>query len=119
MFTVCYDLPSQSFLRKGAKYRLLGGSPDSTHNWLEYRTDIQWRLEGLEQDEIRSQIVSLHSELSGLYGKLCNDEGSGCQYPATVVLNDNLVCHGIECDVDTVRIVEVGGIYYGKCEKGL
>ncbi len=45
---------------------------------------------------------------SGLYQALCQPDSSGvCQFSSEVVLSVNLPCHGPECDVDTVRVVQV------------
>ena len=39
---------------------------------------------------------------------LCAADASGaCQFPTEVTLSSNLDCHGMECVVDTVRVVQV------------
>lgn len=36
-----------------------------------------------------------------------------CDFQSVVVLDENLACHGRECNVDTVRVVEVApGVFY-------
>ncbi len=92
----CVDLPSQSFLKKGAVYILRGGSPVS-----EFRSDpSQYATASSEKFVLNTS--------SPLYQLLRN---SG-QYQLTVELQDDLVCDGIECDVDTVRMVKVDDVYY-------
>ena len=45
---------------------------------------------------------------SPLYQKLCNPNGSGdCQVQPQIVLDTNLECSGLECDLDNLRIVMV------------
>ena len=104
-YPLCYDLPERAFLRKGAKYRAVGGSPKS--HMLQYRSELEEKTTTLDQ------FVTL-DEGSDLYNALCQPGAQGCQYPATVTLSSNLVCAGPECDVDTVRLVKVNGIFYGK-----
>lgn len=101
---LCVDLPKQPFLKIGAKYRLLGSSKKPL--WLE--DDSQHDTATVHQH------VTLHNATSQLYDMLCAaDESAECQYPAVVVLDSNLDCDGIECELDTLRTVEVNGIYYG------
>jgi len=56
---------------------------------------------------------------SSLYATLCNkDEDGNCAYTSTVTLSTNLDCDGLECDIDTVRMVAIvddssgGFVYY-------
>ena len=92
------DLPSLSFLRKGAKYRLLGHS-----NWID--------------DNHHNDRVVL-SPNSQLYQKLCNlSSNNTCQFPSIVILDENLECNvpnSIECNVDTltVPIQVIPGVFY-------
>ncbi len=102
-YPLCNDFPSKSFLRKGAKYRLLGGSnlPELMDDPVEFAG--------------RSETVKLHlDETSPLRSLLCNENNVGqCDYRIHVTLQTNFDCTGIECDVDTVRVVEVEpGIFY-------
>jgi hypothetical protein len=105
-YPLCYDLPERPFLRKGAKFRLLGGSNKPIlQEDLSFRETVDFK-----------QHISLNFT-SNLYAALCNDGGNGCEYPSIVTLDSNLACHGgdLECLVDTARTVEVDGIYYGEC----
>jgi uncharacterized protein (DUF1800 family)/uncharacterized protein (DUF1501 family) len=99
-YPMCTDLPKLSFLRIGAKYRLLGSShvPD-----LKKQT---WKIvKG-------TQLLALDS-LSNLYGKLCSPSQLGtCSYPSVVVLDVNLPCNGFECRLDTIHVVQVGSAFY-------
>jgi len=101
-YPLCYDLPDRPFLRKGAKYRLLGGS--SQPKWQE--DDSEW-----SGDESVKRVEL--SQSSELYAKLCNSNGSTCQYSATVTLDTNLACDGTECNIDTIRVVQVEpGVFF-------
>lgn len=51
---------------------------------------------------------------SELYEKLCNpDEDGNCNFPITVTLDSNLACHGKECRIDDLEVVQVApGAFY-------
>ena len=104
LYPLCVDKPRYHFLKRGAKYRLLAGSSSP-----ELQNDpASW--EG-NSEAIR---VNLPSN-SHLYDALCNyqDDTSSCSFPSVVTIDTDLTCIGIECDVDTVRVVEViAGIFY-------
>jgi hypothetical protein len=68
-----------------------------------------------KETDFLTQHVALDAASSALYSELCSPVAGECTYPSGVVtLSANLPCDDIECSVDTVRIVEVDGIYYGK-----
>ena len=105
---MCVDLPDKPFLRIGAKYRLLGRSPvPEVHN-----DDVQW------SSSSTAKRLKVEKNGSGLYGRLCGSVGNNgsCEYPALVVLDANLECaansKASECRADTVRVVQVDGLYY-------
>lgn len=100
---LCSDLPDRHFLRSGATYILLGSIPSSKyHNELS-----EW------SQDINVVRTKLDSEKSLLYGKLCNSQNGKCQYAPKVVLDTNLNCVGIECEIQAPRLVEVEpGVYY-------
>lgn len=104
-YPLCEDLPEKAFLRKGAKYKLLGG--DATPKWQQHNDDIDW-------NDPKTKHVVLDPDSSNLYAALdCQESGLSCEYSPVIVLDDNLACVGIECDIDTVRVVQVGaGIFY-------
>merc|ERR1719410_2793426 len=52
------------------------------------------------------------STSSPLYAKLCSAIDGTCSYPNIVVLDSNLECDAKECEVDTLRVVQVGSVYY-------
>jgi len=97
-YPLCVDMPSRQFLRKGAKYRLLAGSA---------------RPELMTDNSKFTQRFTL-SSTSSLFDVLCNDQGSAvCTFPQIVELDINLSCDSVECEVDTVRVVEVtSGVFY-------
>ena len=96
-YPLCNDLPSKSFLKKGAKYRLLGSSslPELTNDPTEFST---------ESETVRIVL----GEASTLRSLLCDENQAGeCDFKNFVTLQVNHNCIGIECEVDTVRVVEV------------
>ena len=92
----CVDLPSQSFLKKGAVYTLRGSSPVS-----EYRTDPSNYASSSSEKFVLDTSSSLYD--------LLHNNGT---YELTVELADDLVCTANECSVDTVRMVKVDDVYY-------
>ncbi len=102
-YPLCSDFPPKSFLRKGAKYRLLGSSslPELMSDPKEFASD----------DAVTRLVLN---ETSPLRSILCNKKLSGeCVFENSVVLDSNHYCTGIECEVDTVRVVQVtDNIFY-------
>lgn len=101
-YPLCVDLPQKMFLRKGAVYRLLGASfmPELMEDDPAFETD----------PDIRRFTLDASSKLRA---KLCNQDSNGsCQYANSVTLDSNLDCTDKECNADTVRVVEVSGIFY-------
>jgi hypothetical protein len=101
---LCSDLPSQHFLKKGATYRLLGA--DSSPQLLD------------DPDEWSGAAplrVSLDSA-SPLAVKICNKSNPNnapCIYSVKVVLDEDLACGGVECNLNDVRTIELEpGIWY-------
>jgi hypothetical protein len=86
------------FLRLGAKYRLLGANP--LPELMEDNPDF-----ANPDYEIKRFVLDGESSL---YSKLYNRG----DYRAVVVLDQNLSCYGKECDVDTVRVVQVAPYVY-------
>lgn len=91
-YTPCSDLPSDIFLKKKAKYRLLGKAK---------RSDIQ-NIDPL-------QILSLETS-SLLRNALCQPTLEGiCSHPGVVYLEDNLSCTGAECNLnEPPKLVDIG-----------
>ena len=98
-YILCTDLPAHSFLKEGAHYRLLGGnsSPELMQDPDEFANDAANNI-------LRAEL----SPDSALYQKLHNDG----DYDVTVELESDFACFGIECQVDTLRVVKVGSVYY-------
>jgi hypothetical protein len=89
----CVDLPARRFLRKGAHYEYLGQTPTPRHQGGGHGT------------------VTIAAG-SALHPLLCGAPASSpCQFPREVILASNLACHGIECSVDTIRVVAVADTY--------
>lgn len=101
---LCADLPDRHFLRPGAMYRLLGSAAvadlvneDST--WAGSENIVRLRLR----------------DSSRLFKLLCNsDDGSAtnCRYPGKLVLQEEIPCTALECQVESPRIVGVNGVFY-------
>lgn len=102
-YPLCKHLPAQHFLKMGATYRLLGSTPNS-------------RLLAEQETWFNSTTikrVKLVPE-SALYAKLCQpSEDGSCQYQSVIEIEENLACTGVECDTDSLRIIEVTeGLFY-------
>lgn len=96
-YPACWDLPQRAFLRKGAKYIYLGQDPLGTLNG--------------DHGHVRNYpVLTLDSSSSKLFEALCGGRGAQATCSAMrseVVLAANLPCDGVECDVQTVRTVQV------------
>ena len=96
-YPMCSELPPDSFLKQGAKFRLLGKGKNS---------DIQ---------QISTDTIPLSlNASSSLYQLLCGeDENGSCSFPAVVNLSNNLDCDGKECEVSHPKLLNVGNnIHY-------
>lgn len=105
-YPLCVKLPDHMHIREGAKYRLLGRSPVPE----QYEGDYEWsNKDGVKRLVLQPEVGS------GLYSVLCGDSSGQCSYPSLVILDSDLSCSdnsAPECDVDTVRVVQVGEVYY-------
>lgn len=95
---LCTDLPTQAFLKKKAGYRLLGSK-----NSPELMDENYW-FENDANDILRLEL----DPASSLYEKLYN---SG-NYHVSIELDADLDCYGVECNLDTIRVVKVGSYFY-------
>ena len=87
-YPLCEDLPQGAFLSKGARFEFFGS---------------QYGF---------NDALTLHSS-SPLYTALCApDASSNCSFQASVILSQDLSCHGDECDATLPAIVKVGAAYY-------
>lgn len=91
------DLPNYQFLRKGAKYRLLGSS---TYPHLHHQPQ-SWFDEGYEATGLQL------STGSNPFSRLCNGSVESCNFQPEITLTSNLNCVGDECNVDEIRLVRV------------
>jgi hypothetical protein len=121
-YILCEDLPTASFLKKGAKYRLLGGTsgmilclicclPINTAvktNLLDSAPELIKDPSYFSQDNLYNITRAELDPSSALYQRLFN----GGDYQMTVTLENDLTCTQIECLVDTLRVVKVGVIYF-------
>ncbi|KAL7542550.1 hypothetical protein ACHAXR_011864 [Thalassiosira sp. AJA248-18] len=105
-YLLCKDLPAQSFLKKGAGYRLLGGKSSP-----ELMKDPSHFADDSINDILRVEL----SPSSALYERLHN----GGNYEVFVELESDLICTPgtFECDVDTLRVVKLGSVYYEFVER--
>jgi hypothetical protein len=106
-YPLCSDLPDKHFLAQGALYKLLGS-----------KSIPELQLDPPEWSEGES-VEWLELELSSpLYETLCGSpDSSSCVLPPMVVLNETLECSGRECELDTIRTVKVGGVFYEYARK--
>ena len=100
-YPLCEDLPEKAFLKTGATYRFLGSSPlpELMNDPTEFASDP-------------SIIRLVLSDSSALGGKLCNGSSGDCNFENMVTLDSSVPCDGVECDLDTVRVVQVGTSFY-------
>jgi hypothetical protein len=103
-YPLCADLPTRHFLVKGATYRLLGrrSEPELISDPLSWINN---------PDAVRFSLQP--NGRNSLFAKLCHAGSEDqCQFPAEVVLNTTVDCNSLECSVDTVRTVEVNGMFF-------
>ena len=103
-YPLCSDLPQQSFLRPGAKYRFLGseGKPELING------RDHWGFG--ETQQVHRPLFSPDLHHSHLHKALCGlnaSSGEHCRFQSSIVLDTALPCHGQECDLDTVRVVKI------------
>ena len=101
-YPLCVDFPPKSFLIKGASYRLLGSSnlPELMEDPLQFKGSTY----------IKRVVLDEQSSLRSL---LCDENQTGnCNFKNSVTLQRNFECTGIECDVDTLRVVQVEHTFY-------
>jgi len=100
-YPLCSDIPPTSFLKSGAKYRLLGKtkiSDDQELFLLNHSSDI---------------AVTILDDSSILRQRLCRSWNGECTYPGIVQINWDIECTGIECNLDNIKVVEVEeNVYY-------
>jgi len=103
-YPLCRDLPDQAFLRKGAAYRLIGSEEHA-----EQQKD-KWDVY-----DYKMYVTLENGGTSSLFNTLCQPRspgGTDCQYPSYVDITQNLPCTGIECRIQTFRVVRVKDFYY-------
>jgi hypothetical protein len=102
---LCVDLPQHQFLKKGAKYRLLGSSlAPLLHHQPSWWIDDSYSILGFP--------LSSQSEL---FPVLCNGSIGNCNFQPEVTLTTNLNCYDDECGIDEMRVVQVQSnppVYY-------
>lgn len=93
-YVQCTEEPPRMFLKKGARYLLLGGSP----------------LPHLLSDpaEVANEDVFAELEPNSQLFKALQNGGN----QTSVELLTDLECTGIECMVDLLRVVKVGSMYF-------
>lgn len=104
---MCSQLPAQSFLRKGATYIYRGyNMPPS----VDQPTNEHWLFKDNNEGFLPLE------RRSSLYQLLCSSDQGTCSWPSEVQLVEPLPCDGMECQVDTVRIVQINNgdetVYY-------
>lgn len=87
-YPLCNELPRRGFLRKGARFRLLGYS--DTPVWTN-QPGMAIQAPGRFTLDFASPLYAVLSNVSS----------------ADIVLNEHLTCHGAECRVETLDIINV------------
>ena len=121
---LCADIPSFSFLRKGARYINIGARPPSDGSIPgdldPAKTSYKYGPNQHPQYTVDRPFTSVYKRLvpeqdSSLFKNLCGNkqDSSGslpCAFPAEVVLPEDIDCHGRECFLDKeivyVKIVD-------------
>jgi len=89
-YPLCVDLPERHFLKKGATYQLLGSSLSPGF----HEVNRWW------DEEDMPDLVLVLPSTSNLKNVLLSKT-------SRIVLNTDLTCRGRECNVDTLRIVQI------------
>ena len=101
-YPLCIEFPEKMFLRRCAKWLYLGKNP--------MPTKVSDPDELAAGNDVKRVVLNANSEL---YGALCNPDRTGkCRYKSFIRLEEKLPCRGIECKVDTMRVVKVGEAFY-------
>jgi len=101
----CEDLPKKAFLKEGATYRFLGNSPLP-----ELMSDPNEFA--MTDDSINRVFLTQDSPLRTL---LCNSTtNTNCNFQNTVTLPSSVndCGDGLECNLDTIRVVQVANDAY-------
>jgi len=93
-YPLCIDFPNKMFLRKGAKYNLLGSRslPKLMSDPAAFASDGSIKKFELDENSLLRNYL-YHDNINNL--------------PISITLNENLSCTGRECDVETVRVVQI------------
>ena len=102
-YPLCTDLGARTFLRKGARFRYLG----ERHPVPELSHGTDWStISGATRDN--APPFAPDPSQSALYAALCDADLAGrCRFRSAVTLNASLACHGVECGVETIRVVTI------------
>ncbi len=109
---LCTDLGERHFLRIGARYRYLGVDA----RLCELSHSVDWTtVPDVNSDN--APLFAPNASSSSLYVALCNADPAthACRFRSSIELTSNLACSGIECEMDTARLVRVdagGSSYY-------
>jgi len=107
-YPLCTDIPAQHFLKQGAKYRLLGSNPNP--ELLNDPNKIDWVD---NWDRGSPKRLSLNFNSSALAAALCKGNVNDCQPSSIAILEQDIPCDGVECDVTEPRTFEVSpGIWF-------
>ena len=114
---LCTDLPPRAFLRKGARYRFVGDAQRAEELRVNEPSNSKpdWAQVPIPPAD-NEPLFTPSDDGSALRAVLCNaDPSTGrCSFESLVELGGNLDCHGIECTVDTVELVQINasGLFY-------
>jgi len=109
-YPLCADLPPKHFLSKGARWSYLGSSPTPRLQVESMHATTQTQLNALGTNWV-DQVprVKPNRAASNLYSQLCDapSGSSACRFKSEVALPTTLACHGTECEIDTVAVVDI------------
>jgi hypothetical protein len=103
-YPLCSDMPKGHFLKKGATYRLI----------TKRVPEIYIDLTSWETDPMAKRLKLVGNGGTSLLSKLCGSQNTAaCTRKTKIILDEDVPCTGVECNLDTVRVVELmEGIYY-------
>ena len=105
-YPLCTDFGARPFLRRGARYEYLGTSPKPKLQHVTSKFGGAHR--GVECLRLGAVPPAVPPDASpSAKGTGAGTGGGECVFKSEVVLDTNLACDGLECDVETVVLVEL------------
>ena len=110
-YPLCADLPLKHFLAKHARWSYLGLNPNAVRQPEALAASTAYELSAASWLDGVPRLT-LDPSASSLHAALCRrpngaSSATPCSFASEVELNSSLPCHGKECLVDTVIVVDV------------